>query len=371
MSDDQKSAMQRRTVIRGAAWAVPSLAIAASAPAIAASQECTAVTSTYVVTETVVTVNVPAEAQYVDYLVRGAGGGGGGGGDGALGEGRITFGAGSPRQLRVIVGAGGETKTDGTSAAGGWGFGRGGHSTPGPRENAGAPTGGGGGGSAILVGTTPVVVAGGGGGTAISQSLSGSTKLVQTHFEPFQGLQFGRPNAGVGNGNGRAGGMGGANATATGMVVGPALGASGASGGRRGGTTWWVTDQNANWTDRQGNPGFDGGDLGTGVNGGGDGGRGADRLSNDNGSGGGMRASSGGGGGGYAGGGGGGMFAATYREDNRLTISAGSGAAGSNHVLGSGSGLGLTVSHDGWRNSGLEGPANGGHPGFVRLSWCV
>lgn len=373
MPNEQKSAMRRRTIIRGAAWTVPSLAVAAAAPALAASQECTTETREFNVTGGEVTVTVPPEAQYIDYVVRGGGGGGQiTGGHGATTSGRITFAdSSSPRQFVVIVGAGGAVTRDGTRASGGYGYGSGGPSTPGPRVTETAPTGGGGGGSALLLaGTrTPVVVAAGGGGSAVTSTVSGSTKLVNTHRSPGlvnpQGdpYQYGTGAAGEGSGNGRAGGMGGVNATATGLATSPALAAIGASGGRGGGGSMYrVGNFGAPW-DRS--VGEAGGDHGSAPNGGGNGGAGAPRLSNGNV----FRASAGGGGGGYAGGGGGGIVGATFGSNNVQTQSAGSGAAGSNYVMPSGSGL--TVANDGFTNSGLDGTASSGHPGFVSISWCV
>lgn len=358
----QTTDLRRRAVMRGAAWAMPSLAVSVTAPAIAASGECTVFTHDYTDAGAFVRVPIPPEAEYVDYLVRGAGGGGTGG-VGAVGSGRLSFAAGSVRELIVIVGEGGETTSDGSSAVGGRGFGRGGAPTPGPRESS-ASVGAGGGGSAILLAEyTPAVVAGAGGGSAVSQFVLGSTALTQTHNQPFQGLQFGRASAAAGTGNGRAAGMGRAGQTGTGMVVGPALAAKGAVGGQGGGNSTYVA--NGNWKSTEIKKGDNGGAQGSGAYGGGNGGDGSARQSNGNQ----FVTAAGGGGGGYAGGGGGGMIGATFLEDTRMTISAGTGGASSNFAMASTAEL--TVEHAGFENYNGSAGETRGHDGFVRLSWCA
>lgn len=367
MNTVEKHEVKRRSIIRGAAWTVPSVVAVTAAPAIAASEECAVVTNDYQYMGSVVVVEVPAEAAYVDYVVRGAGGGNSGlsFGQGALTSGRITFSAPStPRRLVVAVGQGGEVRGDGATAGGGWGFGSGGSSTPGPRTTTGAFGGGGGGSAILLPGTprTPLVVAGGGGGAAVAQSVQGSTERVTTHTAPQYGLDFGNSDAG-GSGNGRGAGMSSEGSTGTGMAVSPSSAGDGSVGGTGGGgSMYWA---NNNWTSRTREQGQSGGNAGSGALGGGNGGNGGDAMSNRNT----FVAVAGGGGGGYAGGGGGGLAGAQFQQDTRLTISTGTGAAGSSYT--SSDRDGLTIDSQGVSSPGLSSGDSRGHEGLVRLSWCI
>lgn len=352
-------------------WGAPALVVASAAPALAVSQ-CTQVTRDFNYTGAIVPVAVPTSATYVDFLVRGAGGGSPAAGtnwsQGALVRGRIEFASpSSPRSFVLAVGGGGLVTTNGTTAAGGWGYGTGGASTPGARETSTAATGGGGGGSAILIAGAnprqPLVVSGGGGGQSVGHTISGVTGAANTHASPGLDFQYGRGSAG-GDGNGRAIGMAAIGQSATGLAVNPSIRGIGAEGGRGGGTNHFVASGTGNWTGSARERGFDGGDHGSGFLGGGNGGNGADRLSNGSS----MRASAGGGGGGYAGGGGGGLAGSTYTGTNGMTISSGSGAGGSSYVASSAAGL--TLSHEPFTNPGLAGTDARGAHGFIRLTWC-
>lgn len=374
-NDDQDPS--RRTLLHGAAWTVPILASAVAVPHAAASA-CQTASRAFQTPGLATTFTVPAGARYVDFEVRGAGGGANtdvSGGQGANSSGRIMLPANATaaqRTFGIVVGQGGEVKTDGTTAFGGAGYGVGGASTPGPRM--GGRTGGGGGGSALLIGAVggaPLVVSGGGGGAGVRQSVDGSTKQVVVYDAPNErtGFDFGTASAGGGAPNGRVGALGGANSDGTGLAVNPALGAQGGTGGTRGGTDHYVID-NGNWGPVTRVEGRNGQNFGLGSHGGGNGGDGAPRLDNGNGS---FGASAGGGGGGYAGGGGGGMVGSRFRQDNLLSISTGTGAAGSSFRPSdaAAAALGYPISGYALSSSGLNSNSSRGHEGYISLSWCA
>ncbi|WOQ17982.1 hypothetical protein [Raineyella sp. W15-4] len=161
---------RRRTIVLGAAWAVPAVALTAAAPAYAASLTCTYVapqpTQSAEYTAAVTTIwPVPTDVTTVQFEIWGGAGGGGSSGSKVTGTLNLT----GVTQLALVVAQGGLLPSDsGTASVGGSGFGDGG-SVP---SYSGATTvaygGSGGGGTAILLGTasgTVVAIAGGGGGT--------------------------------------------------------------------------------------------------------------------------------------------------------------------------------------------------------------
>ncbi|VXB26066.1 hypothetical protein [Pseudoclavibacter sp. 8L] len=358
--------IDRRTMVQSAAWSVPVFAAAVAAP-LASASGCTPGALDWSVPGTY-TLEVSPGTGYLDFEVRGASGGGPN--PGARSVGRINLsGLTSTLSLRIVVGQGGAITTDGTTAAGGTGYGNGGNSTPGPRSNeVDRGPGGGGGGSAILFSTnSPIVVAGGGGGGGVSQFTVGTTDMKRALGAPEFGFAYGHAD-GV-NRNGRAIGLGGTASAGVGFAVSPALGGSGATGGAGGGASNYAA--NSNWTGVVRNAGSAGGNNGTGAQGGGNGGNGSARLSNGDE----FRAAGGGGGGGFAGGGGGGLAGANFQGSTFLQIGSGSGAAGSSFARpGSdptGNGGTLSVTQASLISAGLAPGTGRGHPGYVRVVWCV
>jgi hypothetical protein len=284
---------------------------------------------------------------------------------GALFQGWITMPAGGGT-LTLIAGAGGTTADGyGVVGQGGDGYGRGGNGTITAPSGASPHSSGGGGGSAILVGTTPLVVAGGGGGSGVAYTQVNTTEASNFHDPTALTLpdgtsatfQFGMANA---NGevvdpfdqNGYAADVHVYGGSGPGLLVNPAWGASGATGGRRGGVLAYYPT-NGNWTSPTLHAGTDGTDWGTGLNGGGNGGNGAARVANTIGS------TAGGGGGGYAGGGGGGLLSAYFQNAAVLSTSAGSGGAGSSYLLSGTSG--------GYSITATKSSTSGAQDGFVKL----
>lgn len=165
----------RRTIITGAAWSLPIIAVATAVPAAASS----VARQTYSVTVTGAgaaqhssSFTLPADATDVRYTVaggNGAGSDGNRGGSGARLSGTFT----DPQSavLITLVAAGGGRRRTNNSAdtgEGGQGFGTGGSapttSTQSSFTTVYAHGGGGGGASALYVGGVVAVVAGGGGG---------------------------------------------------------------------------------------------------------------------------------------------------------------------------------------------------------------
>lgn len=362
--------------MKGAAWSVPLLAVAAVAPSAAAQSPdgptpCQQVTRTFNA-GAVTNVVVPAGVTEVTYVVRGAGGGGGDrAGFGDLTTGTITLAGVAATTFEVVVGAGGNPAGQGTGT-GGAGYGNGGNSTV-RQHNLDVgdnQPGGGGGGTALLLGTTPLVVAGGGGGNYLSVVNVGETRVGrQLDSETFDGKLYQKGNA---TKNGSAAGLradSNNNETTPALAVHPAIAASGATGGSAGGTGYYLVN-NANWSNGSANAGTAGGAHGNGANGGGNGGNGGAQMragSDQQ-----YRAGAGGGGGGYAGGGGGGLASARYTPATLRPISAGSGAGGSSYRISSqdASALGLAITGTAFAPAGIAPTNSKGHPGLVTLSWC-
>lgn len=180
--------ISRRALNKGLAWGVPVVALAAAAPAVAAStptgpRRFTAWVETTSQSKVSLDFELPADASNITFSVRGGGGGGTSGGLAAPGPGQsgVTYGAGgsahvvtgalatatAARPIALVAGAGGGAAGTNNSSAGGEGFGNGGsHNAFGTSGFTGylARGGGGGGGSALRVGGVTQIVAGGGGG---------------------------------------------------------------------------------------------------------------------------------------------------------------------------------------------------------------
>lgn len=183
--------VRRRSLVQGAAWTVPAIALTTAAPAFAASQTGTLTAIGSGTNSQTLTATIPC-GRPVTYTVIGGGGGGGAGstamtgGDGDMITGSFSLdcSCGSTKTLTIVAaggGAGGQRNNTAAPspsfATGGAGFGKGGNSgdvSQGSQytneyflsalNNNYMYGGGGGGGSAILIGTAPVIVAGGGGG---------------------------------------------------------------------------------------------------------------------------------------------------------------------------------------------------------------
>ncbi|MBM7466540.1 hypothetical protein [Microbacterium esteraromaticum] len=334
-SEGNQRLPRRRTVIKGAAWSVPILAAAVAAPAHASScapgeRQITATSDSYAWT----TIEIPACAREIRYVVRGGGGGASGayGGFGAVATGTITP-TGSSMTLYLIAGQGGwrrgSTKLDVRPR----GYGDGG--LGGDRYDFNGSgvwavdAGYGGAGSAILLGSTEaspaLVVAGGGGGGANSMNSGGDGGVLIKAFPGGGGHAGATAEAGAAGtveGGGFAGGGGGAtlsNVGAGGVPSGPYMNIVGYSGsGRNGGS---------------------GDEMRYGASGGKTG------------------ATSGGGGGGYFGGGGG---SAVWYED----LHAGAGAGG-----GAGSSFINQTAAPGTIDSSWLDNSGDGVPGMVSVSW--
>lgn len=205
------SGASRRTIVKGAAWSVPVISMAAAAPSAAASAVCAPYTYAAPTppagagvsnARTQTTWTVPTGVTTLNFSVAG--------GAGALSvtanpstyDGRLVTGQISVQPgwvLTLVVGQGGArgsrvghgVLTEGSGAIaqlGGEGYGKGGdvpgsdyHLSDWPSHQIGA-AGSGGGGSAIVLGTTPLVVAGGGRGQGANTGEVGAT--ADSFFEP-------------------------------------------------------------------------------------------------------------------------------------------------------------------------------------------
>lgn len=386
------SGVERRSLIKGAAWSVPVVAMAISAPVAAASQGCPDGGGTWQTFEAGVhLVEIPDCVTTIRYIVRGGGGAkvnestSGGRNRGAEDTGILSLEGWTGGTLKVVVGAGGNAEQRGL-AEGGIGYGRGGRGTN-TANNTGdnAWSCGGGGGSAILYGSEPLIVSGGGGGASIPITKSdpgGGGEIVSSLFvaEPHgaSGFNFGRGDSGASNntdGNGAGFGLRRPNAETPGALVGQAR--SGNNGGVAATNAWGVESR---FEVMKVVAGSNGGAHTSGLNGGGNGGNAAVREHNytlpgqsDSVA---RTPAAGGGGGGYHGGAGGSF--AFFRESvtdhqSRAVAASGGGGAGSSYRLDTftdpASSLKIHFV------SGERAPFSGGverrngHDGFVRLTW--
>ena len=227
-------AIDRRTVVKGAAWSVPIVAAAVAAPMSSASG-CGALAGSFDTTDAGIYQQwIPQCATTVNYLVRG------GGGAVANESNSDKFGRAAEitgtlllpadwagGYLKLIVGAGGEA-AEFAVAKGGIGFGRGGNGTD-TANNAGIGASAwslaGGGGSALLFADSVLVVAGGGGASGVPISpLSDGVRTAEYSTESTDHAPSGFP---FGNGsqdkpNGVGLGMRHPEVTTTGLLMGPA-----------------------------------------------------------------------------------------------------------------------------------------------------
>lgn len=387
----RRHGIDRRQLARGAAWAVPALALAAAAPAVAASNcEGEAVTQTFAYSGAVGSFTLPASLCDI-YAFEVVGGSGGGNnsltGRGASLRGTFTAAAGTP--IRLIVGGGGQ----GGSASegvfqGGWGYGRGGSTSAAtPPERGGGAVGGGGGGSALFLGaatndTTLLVAAGGGGGGR------GSTGFASNQSEPVPvgEIDPGRPDGGTTFSGTTAPGANGqknyrwtwrksndASQIYYGWTIQGANGGTGTAGGSQGGANTAVTPTATVPTgmtfDARTYRGTAGQGHGSGLNGGGNGGTGAvpwggtDVTTRTD-----LRPwmpSGAGGGGGYTGGGGGSnaWMTAAYAPESRSRQEVwwSQGGGGSSYVS---TAAALTAT-----GVGPAGSTYTGADGVIRITW--
>lgn len=328
--------LDRRRMLKSAAWAAPVIAVAAATPfAVASSSGGTR----NVTTAGAVAIRVTGQVRRITFTVIGGGGGATAASaapahQGALLSGTITLPASATsRNINIIVGAGA-----GAAGVGGLGYGNGGS----------GPTYGGGGGSSISIDNTLAVVAGGGGGRSVVNSTQGTTTTID-RYAPFTQMPSTGSSAGAVNGMTRQ-----TTVTTGGQVyVGaPGLAASGATGGVAPLATANFPATNPTGATIVRTAGVAGGNHLTGANGGGNGANGVA-------AGGG---STGAGGGGYAGGSSG---ASIRRTDGNIVDAPGGGGGGSNYT----SGPGVVVTTTGTSNLPPVGPT--GHVGRVEVTWST
>ena len=373
-------AVDRRTVVKGAAWSVPAIVAAAAAPMSSASG-CGDQAGSFGTTEAGFHQQwIPKCATTVKYIVRG------GGGAVAIADNGDSLGRAAEITgtlllpatwaggwLKFYVGAGGQAVQYGV-AQGGIGFGRGGNGTSTADASGSGETSwslAGGGGSALLFGDSLLVVAGGGGGSgvAINPASTDGTLFSEVSGESSDhapsGFTFGTGSQNKPNGKGIGAKRPGA--TASGFLMGPARG--GENGGASRSTAW----SNNAFTITGSFGGGDGTFVGSGWNGGGNGGAAAAavsryRLPGETVT---LLASpvGGGGGGGYMGGGGGGFAFARRNygtETTMATAVVSGGGAGSSFVAGKVSGIDVTGSVGVFTEAS---EVRQGHLGRVWLAW--
>lgn len=367
-TQDQKLAtIGRRSVVQGAAWATPVIAVSVTAPAFAASA-CpnpvlvpVAAPAPGSPTAGTTTWTVPQGVTSLTFTVLGGAGGAtpaaNYGGAGSMVTGTLSVAAGDI--LTLIVGQGGAGQLTGTAPAPGQGFGNGGAGGT-PRPASATYTGAsGGGGSAILVNGAPAVVAGGGGGGGSSihgpgapapssitnqvsaQSLGGAGDTSAPTAEQRWNVEGRRqsPRSGLA-GTGGVGGAGGplsadatpvATVTSTAGTAGSNFAAAGGNGGAGAAINFAAI------------PPYGSGGIGAG-----------------------------GGGGGYAGGGGGGTIVAqyttrqdpTFRNVGSVLGTAAGGGGGSSFVGASTSGTNIAVGSNANRTPGTR------NAGAIALYYC-
>lgn len=397
-SDSRRGTLSRRTLAGGAAWAVPAVALAGAAPAMAAScgtltwrvdpaaQDAKTSTTPATWTTTPLVLTIPPGQCPIVYTLRGGDGSFYGGG-GVLATGTIE--RSDPTKeltLTIIAGAHGEYQNaaNGDYNFGGPGFGKGGdgtwlsHALHSGGDTAWSTSGGGGGGSAILLGdatsptqssVTPLVVAGGGGGGGAnyhsgagaidwSGTVPGGSAQApgvsgNAPYKPSGSIRMGSaasPRAYYGMS--QVGNVAAVNAT----------GANGGAGATSSETVYTDTPDatisiiNGSLAHRDGG---DGGDYGTGLYGGGNGG-----VGNTTKIGSGAWCPGGMGGGGYAGGGGGLTMAvdATFVVTNPTTGGTTSNTGHISVATGGGAGSSYVAS------SSLSNP-NGGSVTVNPSAW--
>lgn len=389
------SIIPRRSLIKGAAWSVPTIAAAVATPLAAASTGCPDGGDMWTSADPgagigVHSIEIPDCVETIDYVVRGGGGAlitpsnHTNTGTGAEYRGTLALSNWSGGTFTVVVADGGEALQRG-KAAGGSGYGRGGAGTD-TSANGGTNgwSCGGGGGSAILYASQPLVVAGGGGGGAIPITKSRPDTeelLVEAIFlrdlHEESGAHFGRGNAGTdamsANASGAALRLPGADAPSA--LVRQAR--SGDNGGLSLPGTW---SDPSHFTRAESIPGSNGSRHGSGENNGGNGGDAAPETPNFT-----LPGESepllltpagGGGGGGYHGGGGGSF--AFFRDESsgfphQAVAASSGGGAGSSYSAGSvvddSSGATIQVSGELTAFTEAAPDSRDGHIGYVELIW--
>ncbi|WP_146083453.1 hypothetical protein [Rathayibacter sp. AY1H2] len=293
---------QRRTVVKGAAWAIPVVAASIAAPMASAStapqcalQDAQRIDATSTTALAARTIPVPAGTQWVRFTAVGGDGGGVRTGSdvtsaGARVTGTIPVDAlGGASEIVITAGSGGSNQ------AGGRGLGNGG--APGTPGYIGS--GGGGGASGITAAGSLLVIAGGGGGSAAGFTSNDFTRSARVG-----------PNAGSGGpvgGSGYESAVSRADSSTGSTEQAPSTGGSQTGPGQPGVTTVNVTESVL------GSPGS-----------GRDGGAGAPRTNASRQ----VTYASGGGGGGYFGGAGGGT-SLWVRGGGSYAANASTGAGGS------------------------------------------
>jgi len=344
--------VDRRNLLKGAAWGVPVMALATAAPM--ASASCSgpmSYTANPGKTRTMQTLSItlPKEAKNITFSVMGGGGGIGWGGnrEPTIITGTLKLNVAADQMLQLVAGAGGWSLGSDKVGQPVPGYGNGGLGTDFTLDNGATwwvDSGYGGGGSAILLGGNPIVVAGGSGGA--SSDGGGGPRLV------IQGV----------GGAGGATPQDGSDGSWAGQYARGGKAGTSAAAGAGGGVTLTMTPV-----------GQANGTAGSGRNGGNGGRAVAGGVSvGPHGNGGG-----GGGGGGYRGGGGGGSF---YFSEDEGARTGGGGGAGANFVATTGN---VTVvnpvyttappfTNTGYWNpdnrNGIPG-RNDGQAGKVTVSW--
>lgn len=353
------SSVDRRALVKGAAWAVPVIATVVATPMAAAS--CAESGTREWARPGTYNITIPACATRLEYLVRGGGGWRSTGesavsSTGAELTGSYNISALGAFAVQLFVADGGSAALQaGVRGAGGSGFTRGGSSgAPTVSPDAAFSPGGGGGSSALQIAGVTAVIAGGGGGRGVSLWNDGIVTIeMQTSPSSVTGFNYGNSAGGGSSPNGTVGTLSGPNATQIGFSTSPARGADGTTGGGSGGTSQYSYADR--WTSISNLAGTAGDGAGTGGNG-------ASPCAATV-----RSAGGGGGGGGYAGGGGGGLSRALYNGGTEFQISSGGGGAGSSYSAATAGGA-VRLSQAS-KSSGLAGSGTKGHPGYVLLTW--
>ncbi|MDR6867944.1 hypothetical protein J2Y69_002552 [Microbacterium resistens] len=356
--------VQRRAVVKGAAWSIPVIAMAVASPMASASTTpvCRTVrvdaplptgTGRVEPASRTTTFTVPATVTRIDFAVAGGAGGGGGGtgGSGALVTGVLSVVPGEVLTLTVGQGGWTDTRPSGTitrpEVAGGQGYGDGGTVVEVARLNDNGVLsstdqgGSGGGGSAILSAGTPLVVAGGGGGRSSAVWEVQDWNLTTSPA----GGNGGQPNSAVANRIDRVG-------NDAWLSGGRGLGGSGSTPGAGGTGSSNIAAANiASGANGAGRDGGNGQLIGIG---------GGDDLVSGAGF---VRTAAGAGGGGYAGGGAGGR--ASFSNDVTKAVMGGPAGGGSNY----GSPRAVGVSHGLAGNNAGAGDVR--RPGWITLSYEI
>lgn len=347
-NEHAKRGVSRRSLVNGAAWSIPVIAVATATPF--ASASC-GTPGNELYAPGVYDLTLPDCVSSVTFEVVGGGATGAAAG---LIQGTLAL----PSRgvtLRLVVGAnGGFSSSTTVGAVGGAGYGAGGSAQPSARGSSA-----GGGGSAILIGTTPYVVAGGAGGTPTTNANGNPSGPTWGGYgattSPLNGAPYGNSNGGPTPGNGRgrtANFYEGTTLTRTNVAGGQPGRAANAGTGGAGGAGLAYNNFPTEFTAVSPVTGGAGGNFGTGSNGGGNGGAGFLMTS------GAIQGVTGAGGGGYAGGGGGGGAIARHTASGFVHTYTTGGGGGSSYT----GGAGVATTLVGTGTAGLNA-------GLIRISW--